>query len=326
MFGKKTSYKSALLNPTETVVLERPEENPNLKKVVALAKAAPTYDKDKLAAELADRKEKLAGLFEIERDAKRTLNKQISELTEKHHIAEGASKYDGKYMPISMDVLKWRTDDGLPTLAIFSLNDPVFKISSANEFVGPVVKAEAGSYFVGSATTTARLTNGTANQLGGLGQMINGGLYGNMNAANNYYEQALRQQALQASPQYYQKASHVYPGSLPNAISDCYSDVVEKLTKHADAKSTSRFRAKARIGASFSGVIPDSTRAKIKEAQAVFQDIFILAEPKFSFEIEMVPVPIDPVVMGWDGQQLWYVDDFDITPVEEAALLVGPAI
>jgi len=26
-------------------------------------------------------------------------------------------------------------------------------------------------------------------------------------------------------------------------------------------------------------------------------------------------------VAGWDGETMWYIDDFDITPLEEAALL-----
>lgn len=110
-------------------------------------------------------------------------------------------------------------------------------------------------------------------------------------------------------------------------MADCYVDVVNLLNGgdvvfDSDGSGGMLKRTVVRsIGARFSGVIPDSTRAKIRKAMSDFESIFLIAEPVFSLKVQIVEVPVDPIVAGWDGETMWYIDDFDITPLEEAALL-----
>lgn len=76
----------------------------------------------------------------------------------------------------------------------------------------------------------------------------------------------------------------------------------------------------------FFGKIPKSTRDKINSAQSIFwkTHIFILAEANWEL-VENVPatstaINYDPLVIGSDGLNLWLIDAFDITPVEQAML------
>jgi hypothetical protein len=122
---------------------------------------------------------------------------------------------------------------------------------------------------------------------------------------------------------------------LPKGLDHIYNDVKNLLRAKVKESVVRNFgwdgqrprtATEWNVSARFDGVIPDQTRAKIVEAMKVFEQIFIVAEPVLKLESRQVPVPLpaDPIVVGWDGEQLWYVDDFDITPIEEAGLLVGP--
>lgn len=102
-------------------------------------------------------------------------------------------------------------------------------------------------------------------------------------------------------------------------LRDLYVDVRDV----AEKAGRSAGYGMGRLRATFSGVIPESTRSKIKAAQKDFSQIYIIAEAHMSYEGMKLPIG-DPIVAGWCGEQLWYIDDFDTSPVEEAALLVGP--
>lgn len=258
---------------------QKPKEEPSLPKVMEIVSNPPSYDLTTLAAALADRTAALESLFEIEIAARVEVQKQIERIQRDHNVAATMAKYPGKYFPVSIDVLGWRTGDGLPKLALFSLSNSVFKISSGVASRTPYQSQQTTWHSDGRPSET---------------RMVHAWM-----------------------------EHHVSP-ALPKPLMEMYDDVVRALCDRAANEPRSAWgRAECSIGAIFSGVIPDSTRAKIKEAQGVFKEIFILAEPEFTFETKMVPLSVDPIVLGWDGQQLWYVDDFDITPIEEAALLKG---
>lgn len=78
--------------------------------------------------------------------------------------------------------------------------------------------------------------------------------------------------------------------------------------------------------AQFVGLIPETTREKITVAQEsrTFEAIYILAEvDKWSINA-IEPVNVDPLVLGWSEDypdQLWYIDSFDITPLENTVRL-----
>ncbi len=64
------------------------------------------------------------------------------------------------------------------------------------------------------------------------------------------------------------------------------------------------------------GVIPETTRAKIRSVEKKFEEIFILAEAKWELSRAPVIAPGDPLVVGWDKDYFWLIDVFDTTPVE----------
>lgn len=264
LFSKTAPYKSALLQTVETPlaveiapprITPAPKEPSALDQVIEMAKTPPSYDLEALTRELEERQGILNSLFPIETTAREKVSEQITELSAKKNIANILHQHAGKYLPVSIEVLRWRKSDGLPKLALFSLESPHFSIVSDS--------------------------------------------YGR---------------------------DHLSP-NLPPTLAATYSDVQEALRARAHSMKRNDHVGYAMISAIFSGVIPESTRGKIKEAMGVFEAIFILAEPDLKYEEnfrhEPAPLPVDPVVLGWDGQQLWYIDDFDITPVEEAAILYG---
>jgi len=112
----------------------------------------------------------------------------------------------------------------------------------------------------------------------------------------------------------YTVARPIISPELPKALSACYSDVIARLRKRCARNHSIRLRAR------YAGVIPTEAKKKIEKARKVFKKVFIVAEPKgFSLETKKiaVPLPVDPLIVGWDGNFLWLVGSFDTTPVEE---------
>lgn len=109
---------------------------------------------------------------------------------------------------------------------------------------------------------------------------------------------------------------------VPPRIEKLYEDVAEML--RAKANQRRWFRDKiVTLKCSYSGVIPEETRQNIQRAKKVFENyhqcLFILAEGvNFSIEEEEVPIPVtgDPLVVGWDGADLWLIDRFDLSSIE----------
>lgn len=249
---------------TDVAIVEAPKKTSLLPKVTSDAKAA-VVDKDDdlsvdaLSAALEERQIAMQSLFGCEAEARSTISRQIADLRAKKFFAEQMVKFRGKYFPVSLEVLKWRDDKGLPIFALFSLADPRFSIASDYIF-------------------------------------------------NNH--------------------TFVYPPSIPSMLTAQWQDVKTMLQTRKpthphswDGRGSSVF-----IGTEFSGVIPEQTRTKIKEAIPHFEGIYLLAEPEFKFEIQWAPIPADPLVLGWDGAGLWLIDEFDITPLEEAAILTPLSI
>lgn len=77
--------------------------------------------------------------------------------------------------------------------------------------------------------------------------------------------------------------------------------------------------------ATWPGAIPQKTRAIVRElASEPRLDMRLLADvPWVITDFQAIPKPIhfDPLLVGWDGHNLWLLDQFDLTPVERYALL-----
>lgn len=111
--------------------------------------------------------------------------------------------------------------------------------------------------------------------------------------------------------------SRRFQPTLPKPLRDCYMDVMEALRKLAIEKKQSAF-----LATEYVGLIPESTRQKIITAKESFDEVFILAEVEdWDLSFETVPKPrprkVDPLIVGFDGKNLWVVDHFDLTPVEQ---------
>lgn len=109
---------------------------------------------------------------------------------------------------------------------------------------------------------------------------------------------------------------------LPEALAHAYDDVIVKL------QDTAKEDEELWIEASFEGVIPSEVKDKIAFAHKKFKKIFLIAEPKgFAVGKRALVIPKrDPLVVGWDGSQLWLIAAFDTTPVEEAMMAMPSAL
>lgn len=105
---------------------------------------------------------------------------------------------------------------------------------------------------------------------------------------------------------------HIAP-TYPRLISDCYADVLAAMSIKAKALKKS-----VHLEAQFTSLIPAPIKAKIAEAQPHFKEIFIVAEaPNWKLETVAIPRPQrDPLVVGFDGHNLWLIAAFDATPLE----------
>jgi hypothetical protein len=111
---------------------------------------------------------------------------------------------------------------------------------------------------------------------------------------------------------------------LPPALQKQYQDVFARLRKEGGPRHTITLSTK------FTSVIPTTTKTKIVAAQKRFSQIFLLAEAqdwtvkKSRVRPKPQPKPTptanldpDPLVVGWDGSNLWLIDQFDLTTVEQ---------
>lgn len=123
---------------------------------------------------------------------------------------------------------------------------------------------------------------------------------------------------------------------LPDQIAACYSDVQKTLRQRASARCRSKMssaydtdnvRVSVKLSCRFEGIIPGDVKEKIAEARGSFTEMFLIAEPK-GFEINETAIVVpkrDPLVVGFDGSQLWLIADFETTPVEEAMIFTLPS-
>ncbi len=111
--------------------------------------------------------------------------------------------------------------------------------------------------------------------------------------------------------------------SLPKPIEACYRDVLSTLRKQAKKE-----RSTITLATEYKGVIPPDVRKKILAAQnakPAFNGIFIIAEVG-EWAMTKVAAPklkpreADPLVVGFDGANLWIIAKFDLTPVESLML------
>lgn len=109
---------------------------------------------------------------------------------------------------------------------------------------------------------------------------------------------------------------------LPPVLARCYNDVFNVMLQIAKKEQPTGIKVSIQGGCS--GLIPEPTRKKIKEAETQFERVFIATEMKpENWELKVTPAPVikyhdpDPLVLGFDGKNLWIIDQFDLTPTEQ---------
>jgi len=187
-------------------------------------------------------------------------------------------KYKNKHLEqaypqkLNKDVLKWRNNEGWPSLGLFSMQTSILVFSSR----------------VRSFGQRELLYNKTA----------------------DYREH---------------KENPYNIKHLVDTFGEYYEDVLDRtdteILRHDSANRVT-------VSCSFSGLIPDSAKLAIKEAQKskFFSEIYLLAEtPKWDVSFINDPVTTtrinhDPIALGWDGKDLRVITVFDTTSLEELAL------
>lgn len=111
---------------------------------------------------------------------------------------------------------------------------------------------------------------------------------------------------------------------LPQPIRDIYY-------KHAV-----NLRRDIRFTSTFQGIIPKSVKEGIEVAKPMFTldggssktNIFLIGEGQW-VRNQMEPEPLrrfDPLVVGWDGEELWLINHFNLTPLERYVIEEFPAL
>ncbi len=326
----------------EVETIDEPRPKPSttsaLKDVMALVDGfeardkRPTEEIDTTIALLWKRRE---GLFLIEKEAQAKIDSEIKTL----RCERAASHYLGNttYIPISEEVLKWRDDKGHPRLVLYPMNDPVFTLPGDQSRRNTVTVATGTTSTITAAHMEAQaaVPSGTIEFNEGRQSITVREL---INMRDKKYEAKKKKKKVkkpkkvvwkdEAKSTPVEKPIEYQP--VPDALMENYLDVVKEMYDEASKAERNHGHHIGRtnyyikqLRAEFKGLIPDSTRTKIKAAAKEFGGhIYLLAEPDFETKI----IDIDPIVIGYDvtGNSMWYIDDFDLSPVEEAALLVGP--
>lgn len=95
-----------------------------------------------------------------------------------------------------------------------------------------------------------------------------------------------------------------------------------------------------RITSTFQGVIPKNVRQEIRTALPLFttpgdssvhtrSNVFVVGEAQWVEGVEPMRPKLrqfDPLVVGWDGEDLWLISHFDLTDVERYMIEEFPAL
>ena len=119
--------------------------------------------------------------------------------------------------------------------------------------------------------------------------------------------------------QNWQKDSNLYFPCLPALLLNCYDDIRKLMFEKVKAMHTENHLRATTV---FRGIIPEAIRDKINQARQDFGDadhnnkVFIISEVKEWRFDEIVPINIDPLIVGICGSTTWLIDSFDVTPLE----------
>lgn len=127
-------------------------------------------------------------------------------------------------------------------------------------------------------------------------------------------------------------------------LNQAYDDVRKRLQKIVEERfedETGSIKC-AKIACSWTGVLPERVRQRINECSpkmlremgpkgvvkrrenhipgaATFNVVIVMEAPAWKLDTRVIPVNLDPLVVGEFNDQFWLLDVFDITPLERIA-------
>ena len=106
---------------------------------------------------------------------------------------------------------------------------------------------------------------------------------------------------------------YVSTPSLPRELKKLYDDVFKLIRVMSKEE-----RKTVRLRTQFTGLIPQSVKDQIVETKPLFKQLFVVAEVKKWALDKIAPIRrADPLLVGWDGYQLWLCASFDTTTTEK---------
>ncbi len=274
-----------------------PTRTRTLKDAVALVRQAPPVSKPAITAELERLETLRKSLLPIERNAATAVE------TEERRLRSQLTTSDVPYPVFDLDPLRWRNKQGLPQFALFSIASHTVRIESdqgllsgGGQILTPLPQKLADCYL----DVFKRLKPSSWLDKFGFRWGVGVGAVAGIITAVCVYGKGDPAVGLLAAAGILVGVPLV--GGL--LIGHVFHD-----------QDTVAF-----IEAQYTGVIPDSVRAKITQAKEVFgEGIYILSEVEEWRVGRGVRATVDPLVLGFKGGVLYLIDQYDTTPLEEFA-------
>ncbi len=265
---------------TPVLVKEQEKSDPLLEFLTPVP--VDTSKRKILANQIENITKTIGTLRQIERDARTQLEAKRSDLK---------SQLTGtKYQQLSLEALKRRNDVGLPVFALFALTSPIFTIESQN------MGDSFGKYHPAQSlpTTLAQCYADVREKLTPFdtdGVRVFSVLIAAIAALI-----AIDGKSFEA----------ILGGSIVAMLAGAFAFF---------APATKAVRITAR----YDGIMPIRVREKIAQVEESkeFDQIFILAEVKEWQKDEVVIPKKDPLVLGFVNNNLFLIDKYDTTGVEE---------
>lgn len=111
--------------------------------------------------------------------------------------------------------------------------------------------------------------------------------------------------------------------SLPDIVVDCYEDIIVLVNERAQAtfrKAANVQTVETRLTVKFDGLLPDHIKQEMVRAarSKLFRTFFIIAEvDEWKWNTVVTSRRGDPILVGFDGEELWRLKVFDTTSAEQ---------
>lgn len=229
--------------------------------------------------QLAHTRTELASILPVEGTTGREAVQQRIELLE---LVIKNPAFEERYPYLSMEVLGWRNEQGLPKLVPFSLTDPLFSIEASYNWIrGSGKEWQIGGSIQNLPQPMARLCGDVAKRF-----------------QNEFREDLRNNRSLRT-------------GSWSKSITAQFSGIIPQWVREKIQQCAADFSVSTpRVEIGKVGWLRKREVTKIDVAT----NIFLIAEvDKWTSKLVLRP---DPLVVGYRAGCLWFICSFDETPLE----------